>query len=312
VVSAAAFREGGSGWRLLDGEIFFSADGDNGGSLGFHDPRNAVHVEEWARRSGDPTEQGLADLDPAYVAALARGEHEARAALAAVRWHNATSSVPDPAQRIVLRVRGFERELGAGASVPWYRIVHEYLGLDLAFDDIGQQLVRAGIGVRFGAEMQPGARQLRDAAAEIYSTADHGGWQINVPAVIKHAPDLAPLFPAGSGGRRMLREVARNSVTGAHMRRWVNDAEQRSSRLLARSARQRNSVVHGRETVAAVVASVDRFLERVSGILVATGLHTSGASVIEHLTKGKKSNRERLDCLAHAPSGIDLFRDPDV
>jgi ActR/RegA family two-component response regulator len=82
---------------------------------------------------------------------------------------------------------------------------------------------------------------------------------------------------------------------------------QRFDLLLNRALRQRNAVVHGVQTVADVVMSVDAFVARLAGYVVAEAVHGAGAGedLVEALERARDRSRRILFRLAHEESPVD-------
>jgi hypothetical protein len=105
----------------------------------------------------------------------------------------------------------------------------------------------------------------------------------------------------------MFREVVRQTRTGEDLRRWLTDLQEICRILIARSARQRNSIVHGRLVPAAVLYTIDDFLERMSGILVATSVDVAAGSMRARLELTRDRYAARLERLAGAPTSDPFF-----
>ena len=310
VISAAAFRFGGSGWRLLDGAIAFTKRGVWYGS-GFHDPRERLEVEQWSKQRTDPTAEALQSVDASLLRDLAEHRPPTYHAVEEARWHHGASATMDPSQRVALRIRGFERLPPAAPAQGWQETLFSYLSGEWAMDHLGQRLVSAGFVLRNAVEIPrlSGASDALIEADRAIHTSALGHYEVNTQAVMQRAPVIAAEFPPLSWERRMFLEIVRHTRTGDAMRRWLIDAQETCRILIARSARQRNSIVHGRLVPLAVVATIDAFLERMSGILVATEVDVLAGSVHERLDQARDRYAARLALLADAPSG-DAFFDP--
>jgi hypothetical protein len=200
VISAATFRFGGSRWRLLDGAIGFTKSGTWYGS-GFHDPRERVAAHEWSKQSTDPTPAALAEMGASVLRDLAEHRPPAYHAVEEARWHHGATATADIAQRVALRIRGFERMPPAAPSQTWQDTLFSYLSGDWAMDNVGQRLVSAGFALRgaveFPAVSQPSA-VLTNADHAIYSAAG-AQYEVNTQAVIQHAEAVAAEFSPSSG-----------------------------------------------------------------------------------------------------------------
>ena len=309
VIAAATFRFGGSGWRMLDGAIGFTATGAWYGS-GFHDPRERLQVQEWSQQRTDPTPEALHSIDVPLLRDLAAHKPPTYHAVEAALWHHGASATADPVQRIALRIRGFERLPPARPNQGWQQTLYAYLSGEWALDCVGRELVSAGFVLHNDVEMA----QLRGMASQVLIGADRaiysssgGHYVVNTQAVIQNAVTVAAEFGPGSWGRRIFREVVRGTRDGDAMRQWLIKLQETSRTLIQRGARQRNSIVHGRLVSLAVASTVDAFLERMSGILVATEVDVLAGDVHERLVQSADRYAKRLDLLAGATSSDPFF-----
>lgn len=310
VVSAAAFRFGGTEWRLLDGAVQFDATGQWSGE-GFSDAARTNERQRWARRQNISTDDLLVTPDETFIADLASGARTATHALNDALWHQATSDIKEPAQRVALWVRSFERQFAAAHDESWQQYLLKYLRGDWTMHRIGSLLSDAAwllhtTGIQFGLLGQPSPSVVQ-ADREMYAKTSDSHFSINLPAVIRNAPLVAQHLPAGSVEYRLFREVAHRGKTGTAMASWMNDVGAAYDALVRRSARQRNHVVHGRQVIPAVVLTVDGFLREVSAMLVATALHVHDESVVDHLRRSSDRYRANLEALKTAASGADWF-----
>jgi hypothetical protein len=309
VIAAASFRFGGNQWRLLDGGIQFDADGDPIG-VGFTDPTEREMFRLWVKRQNDDTCTHLGRLDTALIKDLAAGAAAARHALNDAIWHQTTSTITDPAQRIGLRIRGFERQFAPAPNRSWQQPLVRYLCGDWTVDQIDTMLQVAGWRLHTAIEyrqLHPLRPAVIQADEAMYSKTSPREFEVNLPAVMRHAPLVARQFPAGSLDRRLFLEIARRSKTGATLHLWMTHLGQAYSALVHRSARQRNSILHGRQVVPPVLLTVDGFLADVSAILAATALHAHNESIIDYLARSSDRYKRHLDDLENTACGADWF-----
>jgi hypothetical protein len=317
VVEAAGFRLGGTGWILLDGGCYFLLDGSHAGSAGFGDPVRRRGLENFRAPIYEPTGEALAGLQPAFADALARGEAPAVRAVTEVAWHRRATAVEDAAMRLALRVRGFETQWAAGpgrAWTSWEDPVRYFFRDHWAREGISSALFSAASTV----QLPPRPLSLRfafypegieQARAEIFRSETTASFTWKPGTVLRLAPTVATYFTAGSLPRRQWKELARYGRTGGSAQAWWRQLRTGFDVLLNRAVRQRNAVVHGRELVPDVVASVEPFLERLSSYLVAESI--DAASGADDLNERFKAARNRLaddyDALATADTGLALY-----
>ncbi len=263
-----------SGWRLMLGEAAHVE-----GSGWFGAPRFTDPVEQDELELGnpglDPTGEWLAELDERMVAAYVAGEREAIDLVDAVRWRVATMRIPVHAQRLALDVRSLERHLvpttaGAADETKWYDAAKRYLLYQWCLRQVGRDIFDATFhGVHaLPDRWQPAPRPLSDRFRRALIEEQGMGFRIHTGEAIRQAPALAAEMTGGSMERRMLDELAVHTASGTTARAWLKELEDVFERLFARTRRQRNAVVHGAETVPAVIASVETFVADLSSLLI--------------------------------------------
>jgi hypothetical protein len=317
VVEAAGFRLGGTDWLLLDGGCYFLADGAHAGSAWFGDPIRRKALESFRPPVNEPTGEALGSLEPEFAEALARGEPAAVRAVSEVGWHRRAGAVEDEAMRLALHVRGFESQWVTGPGrefESWEDPVRRYFRDHWARDAIVGALFSAASTI----ELPPHPLSLRFASdpdgveaarAEVFTYQDRRNFMWKPGAVMRLAPTVASYFVAGSLPRRQWQEIARAARTGESAQRWWNGFRQAFDVQLNRAVRQRNAIIHGRELVPDVIASVEPFLDRVSSYLAAQAVDAAsrGYGIDERLEENRARLAIDFEQLAKEPSGLALY-----
>jgi len=128
--------------------------------------------------------------------------------------------------------------------------------------------------------------------------------------VVRIAADAANGFPGGTLQRRELKEVARRTRNGETARDWWLQLREAFDSLLNRAVRQRNRVIHGREPVPAVIATVDKFIAGLSATLAAQAVISAGdgRAVDDVLEDERATLVQRFDTLHEEASALSLFK----
>lgn len=122
------------------------------------------------------------------------------------------------------------------------------------------------------------------------------------------AAQIDPLVPRTYRlERRRLREAVTYAADPAATRERLREFEQRFVILLDRALRQRNAVVHGVKTVPDVVASVDRFVARIAGYVVAQSVEgaATGEDLVEAIERGRARSRRTIWRLDEGETPVD-------
>lgn len=299
IVEAATFRLGGSAWKLLSGAAIYGGTipdesgtfGNWGGSWPFADPDE--YDRPVARPLAEGTGEALESLEPRFAELLAEGDATARDAVGEVRWFEATRKQTDPAQRLALHVRAFERALPTPGNERWNDAVKRYFREYWALDRFEREIFE------LAHQSEWVVRTYRiDELEHLEQWVVHDDeLTVFYAAFLRMAARILPLIPQHYRlERRRLRCAINWASDPAAARRQVHEHEQRFDILLDRALRQRNAVVHGVKTVPDVVASVDAFIARVAGYIVAQSVHGAGSSddLVEAIERGRDHARRTV------------------
>lgn len=282
---AASYLQG-SGWG---GNRFTGADW--GARAQFDPPRH------------EPTTSELAQLDERFGTGLVQADEAALDAVGYVRWGHAVANLPEPAQRIALSLRILERALPRNAETErnWQGATRRYLketwserrlGLWLRDASFAMLSAHPGHWETYPSEAGERYRTLND---ELIPSAGRLAFYFYGDRALRRLPETASDMDEGSMERRLLDEVHRRAGTGADAAAWLEYFDERFERLLARTARQRNAVLHGATTVPAVLASIESFVSQLTNRVVAEKIHAAatGISVVAAMESARYGALER-------------------
>jgi hypothetical protein len=318
VVDAATFSTGGSRWILLNGELIFHSLSEGAyqplsGNGVFDDPARAAAMHAFRPPELEGTADALESIQPELANRLADDDRRATGAVREARWYQAARRAPDPAQRLVLHVRAFERSLPLHGRERWdvavTRSFREFWAEDRFDNDL----------ISLGHEAESVLR-LRDPEAleKMRQWIDHQPRQrfsTNLAAILVSAAEiekaLEPLQYNTWSTRRTLRAYARMESDP----RRTHDALQALAidfgQMLDRARRQRNAIVHGIRTNPDVVATVDRFISRLAASVEAQNIHSAvlGEDFDAALQRGRNMRLNTLERLKNgtAPSSAILY-----
>jgi Txe/YoeB family toxin of Txe-Axe toxin-antitoxin module len=321
IVKGATFRLGGSAWKLLDGEAVYHGTmsdksgtyGNWGGAIPFEDPLAAKRWREFVAPPYERTGTALEELDPSFAENLARGKREAAAAVKEVQWFESAEEQAEIGQRLMLRVRAFERALPTTATWHWDEAVKYYLREFWALEELNNRLF-------FLAHKAD--RVLRHQGADVshleeWIVRDRGGFTIHLGTFLRVVPELLKKLKAESDTRvlvRQLRLVASWDADPHAVHSHLERLAQNFDTLLARALRQRNSIVHGLDSDEAVIASVDGFVSRLAAMIVAQAVHGAAGeeNLVEALAQSRDDNLRILWRLNQRDQPVShvLFREP--
>ena len=296
VVRAARLN---SEWRLMRGSALYSKRSGWNGISSFQSekavPPDPPRVE--------PTDHALRRLDQRLVAALSQETPAAQDAADYLRWQEAIRHISAPAQRLVLMVRALERALPTdrdNADIrAWPQSAQRYLKDVWCAERLGDWLVDttlAAVEAIRADERAAGATELSDIQDQLLV---HGGRMMTIhhDILLERAVELAEGLTQGSMAQRLVGETVRRTAAGPDTVAWLDAFGKRFDRLIARAERQRNAAVHGATTIPAVLDTVESFVARLSGRIVAEKLEDAacGVSALDAMEDARYAALERKD-----------------
>jgi hypothetical protein len=265
-----------SSWELLDGCAFVRAGHWWGSTM--HPrvkiPENPVY---------EPTGRFLADLDPGLVSGLVARLPHVEELAADVRWAESVRRLPEGAQRAALSIRLLERRLppalenqpGWGRADRWLARAHWWLREEYASGELFGDLRDAafegvhGIPARHTANKELFLRYQ----ALMLPPKDDLAFEYRPKEIMEGLTDLAGELPEGSMEARIVMGTAAFFSDGAAAAERLEEHGRRFDVLLRRAARVRNAVVHGNNTVPAVVESLKSVLEQLTAAVISAEFH---------------------------------------
>ena len=288
------------------------------GGRPFSSPTQAHIALTRVSRTDEPTSTALALLEPGVVDALSgRRSQAATDAVNAFRWQQALISVPGSAQRIALALRFVERLLPPAAArhpaEKWRGAARRYLRDRWAEGALLQTLyevAEAGIGALPGRFMTTeNERRVQRFRGLMLPSIQGSRFVVRGDNIIRHASELAIHLPEGSLTRRRVDEVSRRLAAGPDAVAWLDEFASTFDRLLDRSSRERNAVLHGADTVPAVLETVEPFVADLGRMLAAEQLDcaANGTDLLESLEYARLRALQRREQLENGAVPADVL-----
>ena len=249
-----------SGWRRLHGTPTFSAATGWYGDMGFTDQ---VELDTYAR-SGPVswvTGENLGLISDVLIDGLETGDERVRSVANEAAWLNTVRSLPDPRQRLVLRLRVVEHLLPKTSDDrhPWQSAANRHLKHCWIREALIDDLQDAVANLLPTARSDGGAVGLRQLIFPDVPGSDIGRFRFDVDAAVRELPGLSALSSTGSTEARLAGEALQTLSTASNLLHEIRRREREFSALLARTARVRNAITHGTPVVPAVLHSVGAF-----------------------------------------------------
>jgi hypothetical protein len=284
-----------SEWVLIKGAAIWAPAGNGDGDW-FGDPLDAREYPTFGLYSPEfePTGHRLANLEPAVVRRMLRSELQMRNAVRDVEWAEELSNIRDEPQRLALSTRLIERTLPAADRDHWTKPLIRYLKewwADLEARRLISDTAHGGVDLLDSIMSPDNIGKWRDRL----TPHDTGGpgYTVRFDETLNSVEELIEDLPEGSMQRRIAAELAHHAGSGGNWLRLLDDRGGAFDILLARLVRQRNVILHGADTVPAVVASVMGFALRLQSLVIYEQL--DAASTGELLLKALERNRIRLE-----------------
>jgi hypothetical protein len=305
LVQASTFRQGGSTWRLLEGGVVHHDHGGWSGNYPIHDPERFKPERDARDPLREGTGEALEETPVGFAERLAEGHVDASAAAREVRWHLAVEGQDDPAQRLALFIRGFELALPIIREERWHGAVKRYFRNFWALHSLATDVMR----LASDTEMTFNWAGLSDVLSEVPPFIDHEGlrFTVHLQQFVDAAPILLERFPRAQPiVKRRLRRLVKWSADSKLALNELDRGRQQFDLLLKRATRQRNAVVHGVETVPAVVATAEPFVRGLAASVVATAIEQASAGEPMHdaLERGRIIEARRFWRLENEPGSI--------
>jgi hypothetical protein len=266
-----------SSWKLLEGCAF--ARGGNWWGSTIH-----PEVEHLDNPVYEPTGRYLADLDPDIVSGLVSRLPDVEEVAADVKWAESVRQLSEEAQRAVLAIRLLERRLpaapakqpGWGQPESWIARAHWWLREDYAHQQMLRDLRDAAFEGVYGIPGRLSANRdlfLHYEAMMLPSKGDLA-FELRPKEIMEGLADLGGELPPWSMATRIVLRAAKCFTDGSAAAQRLKEHGRRCDILLRRANRVRNAVIHGNNTVPAVVESVQSLLEQLTASVISAGFQT--------------------------------------
>lgn len=254
-----------SAWVLLDGAVTYREGGGWSGSL-FADPAQLETNRRAVHPAFEGTATALTDFDDAFVERMLAGDRIATEAVEDAQWTVSVERAPSAPQRIVLATRALERTLSrarARREDTWYQPARRFLEAPWVEYTLLRELTDAGhTAAAFipGRWEEPNSTLFIEVHDAVWPEQAPGRRRFNAHGLAEQAPRVLAVLPEGSMQHRLVRNAAAVLTSPEAALTQVGALRSRFERLLDRTERSRNALVHGTGTVQAVLASVDHFV----------------------------------------------------
>lgn len=223
------------------------------GTATFDNPARATALRAFRPPELEGTGEALETLAPGLANLLAHGDRVALAAVREARWFQAARDATDPAQRLVLYVRAFERSLPLHDGERWEGAVRRIFREFWAEDRFDNDLLQLAHSTEY-------LLKLRDpqALSDVPQWIEHRPRQqfrVNLAATLTLASQieqaLEPLQYNTWPERLALRTYARMQQDPRRAHAALRELGEDFDQLLGRARRQRNAVALWRHLASA-------------------------------------------------------------
>jgi len=250
-------------WRLLDGEMTWTPQHWSG--RGYADPDEEARARKRKPPRLDRTQAGIQQFDSAFIGRWLDGSEEAQRGADDALWVATLRHTQSYEQRTILAVRAVEYALGhvkAGASGNWVDAAGRYLRSVLVNHVLLNELQDALFAALSAIERCPKRPDgLRERLARMASPPDnaHYTWSMLTREMAEVLPQVPQILADGSMEQRIIRGAADFLQSPEAALKKLADIEAWFERMLARTSRQRNALVHSTGTVRTVLQNIDDF-----------------------------------------------------
>ncbi|HEY7934884.1 MAG TPA: hypothetical protein VID48_13780 [Solirubrobacteraceae bacterium] len=271
----------------------------------------------------EPTGHYLAQLNPEIVQGLTARLPEVEDAAADVRWAESVRGVADGAQRAALAVRLLERRLpeavgrqaGWGKKGSWAARSRWWLREDWANLQLFNDLRDAAFEGVYGIERALNQELFLHYETLMLPRTEGLGFEYRPKAIMRGLRELQGHLRTDRMANRIVGWTATQLADGRAAAGRIDEHRAGFDVLLRRANRVRNAVLHGNDTVPAVVASVEPFLQRLAQAII--GAQLRGLETPDGIRTELNNLRDRhiaeLDRLRNGEDPADvLFPDTEA
>jgi hypothetical protein len=257
-----------STWRLLDGQMTWTPNDWAG--RGFSDPEaDELRRQHLLRR--DRTHLNFQQFDDEFVTRWLSGELAAQRAVDDAIWVSTIKRTQSLGQRVILAVRAVEHVVGhlsSNKQEGWVAAARRYLRSVMVHHQLLNELQDALYCAVNAMERTPGVTV--DSQNKLWQKAfppsGGEGYLLTDLAhdLVDELPNVISFLAEGSMERRILSETVRLLQDPGTALNRLAGYGQMVDRMLARTSRQRNAVVHGTGVTESLLNNVDAFAIRLA------------------------------------------------
>jgi hypothetical protein len=301
-----------SSWEVYEGALAWTLAGGWFGRS-FLSPTEARKHAAPVHPVFEPTAENLQDLDVRLIERLASQEKETASAVHDTRLDLAIARNQSPELRVALGTRPIERALSASASQErkWVKVAADYLlapWIKYTLYDELFDAARSGLAVpEYQAVSPQQEKEFSRLDALIWCPERPGRRLFSLAGFRQAAADLlSAVDDEGTAAHRLVSaaaEILASHITAAER---LDQLQLRFHRLLVRSERQRNTIIHGGLPPAGLLANVDAFLRTLGAYAAQDALrHTQPGEV--PLERLKREREEFLEAMSAIEAGGNLI-----
>lgn len=267
-----------SRWNLYEGHLVWSG-GDHFWGSSFLD------ADQWERDSPpvgphfEGTDRALTDFTAEFVQRLTDEDAAAQEAVEDARWTIALGRAADASQRVALGTRALERTLGIARAndESWVDVTTRFLKAPWIRLELANAMFDAVLAATKGLP----ARRTRNAVVykEIHDLVlpehEPGRRIVSYPGLAKVEASYGHLWEPDALAGRIVREACAVLTDPHAALRAIRTLEARFDRLLARTQRQRNALIHGTRPSLSVLETIDGFVRTLNAYMAQESLRTA-------------------------------------
>lgn len=264
--SVIDFASPESTWRLYEGEMVWNPDGGWSGSS-LLSPNAAAKLRGPVHPAFEPTAERLTELDPGWIEGLASGDRTSAEAVRDARLGLTSFGHGDPLLTVALGTRPLERMLHAFdvGHDDWAAVARGYLKPAWIKGTIYAELFETALGGREVAQFRPDRDEFERIESLLWQDGRPGEKLFSLTGFEQVAEDLLRLVDdEGTIADRLLRRTVRLIADPVAALEHIEALDKQFERLLARSERQRNTIIHGYLPPHALVKAAAIFLKNAS------------------------------------------------
>jgi hypothetical protein len=301
-----------SKWTLYEGEMVWSGGERFSGS-------SFLDVDQWERDSApvspdiEGTDRALTDFKAEFVQRLADDDPTALEAVEDVRWTIAVRRAVDASQRVALGTRALERTLGIAkaSDEAWPDVTSRFLKGPWVDLTLNNEMLDAAIAATSGL---PG-RHTHNAEAykEIHDLVmpeiEPGRRSPDFKQLAKVQATYGHLWEDDAFAGRIVREACAALTSPQAALAALTRLEARFDRLIARTERQRNALIHGTRPARSVLDTVDGFLQTLNAYMAQESFRTAetGQTALAQLERWRVDALRRKQRLENGDDPADVL-----